>query len=41
MERSYMNNMVNIVHKNYEKITDELMWLSKQWILRFTVVLNK
>lgn len=36
-----MANMVNIVHKNYEKITDELMWLSKQWILRFTVVLNK
>lgn len=36
-----MVDMVNIVHKNYEKISDELMWLSKNWILKFTVVLNK
>lgn len=30
-----------INHDNYEKITDDLMWLSKNWMLRFSVILNK
>lgn len=33
--------LCKLVHKNYEKITDELMWLSKNWVLKFTVILNK
>lgn len=36
-----MEEIVKLVHNNYEKITDDLMWLSKNWMLRFCVVLNK
>lgn len=36
-----MNNMVNIVHNNYEKITDDIFWLNQKWVLRFSVRLNK
>lgn len=36
-----MVDMVGIVHENYEKITDNIMWLNSNWILKFTVVLNR
>ena len=34
-----MARMVN--HNNYEKITDEIMWLNNEWILKFNVILNR
>ena len=36
-----MVDMVKIVHNNYEKITDDLFWLSPRWILKFNVRLNR
>ena len=36
-----MVDMVKIVHNNYEKITDDLFWISPRWILKFNVKLNK
>jgi hypothetical protein len=36
-----MAEMVNIVHNNYDKISDLCMWLSNEFILKFTVELNK
>ena len=36
-----MDKEIKLIHKNYEKITDELMWLSKNWSLKFTVILNR
>lgn len=36
-----MINMVDIIHSDYEKITDNIMWLNSNYILKFTVVLNK
>lgn len=36
-----MIEMAKIVHGNYEKITDDIMWLSSNWLLRFTVCLNR
>ena len=36
-----MEEVIKIAHKNYEKITDDLMWLSKNWMLKFTVILNR
>ena len=32
---------VKIAHENYEKITDDLLWLSKNWMLKFVVQLNR
>lgn len=31
---------IEILHENYEKITDDLIWLSSNVLLRFTVILN-
>ena len=36
-----MVEAIKLTHDNYEKITDELMWLSKDWMLKFTVILNR
>ena len=36
-----MIKMVEIVHNNYEKITDVVMWLNNEWVLKFTTTLNK
>ena len=36
-----MIEAIKLTHDNYEKITDELMWLSKDWMLKFTVILNR
>lgn len=36
-----METVIKLAHKNYEKITDDLMWLSNKWMLKFTVILNK
>lgn len=36
-----MEEVIKIVHKNYEKITDDIMWLSNSWMLKFSVILNK
>ena len=36
-----MRDMVKIVHNDYEKISDNCMWLSNEYILKFTVELNK
>lgn len=33
--------MVKIVHNDYEKISDTCMWLSRDYVLKFTVELNK
>lgn len=33
--------MVSIIHNNYDKISDICMWLSKDYILKFNVTLNK
>ena len=30
-----------IIHNNYEKITDDIIWFSSKWLLKFTVILNK
>jgi hypothetical protein len=32
--------MVKMVHNNYEKITDDLFWLSQKWVIKFNVRLN-
>ena len=36
-----MKEMIKIVHNDYEKISDTCMWLSNEYILKFTVELNK
>ena len=36
-----MVDMVKIIHNNYEKISDDLFWLSNRWVLKFNVKLNK
>lgn len=36
-----MVEMVRIVHNDYEKISDTCMWLSKDYVLKFTVELNR
>jgi hypothetical protein len=36
-----INEMVTIVHNDYEKISDTVFWLSKEWIMKFVVQLNK
>ena len=33
--------MVKIIHNDYEKITDKIMYLSAEYILKFTVELNR
>lgn len=33
--------MVRVAHNDYEKISDTCMWLSKDYILKFTVELNR
>lgn len=33
--------MVKIVHNDYEKISDTCMWLSRDYVLKFTVELNR
>ena len=32
---------ITLAHKNYKKITDDLMWLSNKWMLKFTVLLSR
>mgnify|MGYP003470099290 CR=1 FL=1 len=36
-----MNEMVKIAYQDYEKISDICMWLSKEYVLKFNVELNK
>lgn len=36
-----MKEMIKIVHNDYEKISDICMWLSNEYVLKFTVELNK
>lgn len=36
-----MKNMISIVHSDYEKISDELMRLPSNWVIKFNVILNK
>ena len=36
-----MTRMASLIHNNYEKIIDDIFWLSQKWILRFNVKLNK
>lgn len=36
-----MELAIKIAHKNYRKITDDLMWLSSKWMLKFTTLLTK
>ena len=36
-----MIDMCKIIHNNYEKITDDVFWLSSKWVIRFNVKLNK
>lgn len=36
-----MNEMVKIIHNDYEKISDTCMWLSNEFMLKFNVELNK
>ena len=36
-----MIEMAKIVHNDYEKISDDLLWFSNNWILKFVVNLNK
>lgn len=36
-----MVDMVKYVHNNYEKITDDIMWLNYNWVFKFYVTLNR
>lgn len=36
-----MENMVNIVHNDYDKISDLIFWFNKEWVLKFNVKLNR
>ena len=36
-----MELAITLAHKNYKKISDDLMWLSNKWIMKFTVLLTK
>ena len=36
-----MNEMVKIIHNDYEKISDTCMWLSNEFMIKFNVELNK
>lgn len=36
-----MKELCTIIHNDYEKISDNCMWLSNDYILKFTVELNK
>lgn len=33
--------MVKIVHNDYDKISDTVFWISKDWVLKFVVQLNR
>lgn len=33
--------MVSIIHNTYDKISDMCMWLSKEYVLKFNVILNR
>ena len=36
-----MIDMIKIVHNDYEKISDTIMWLNSSFVLKFNVVLNR
>lgn len=36
-----MQEMAKVVHKNYEKIVDNIMWLGYEYVLKFNVTLNR
>lgn len=36
-----ISEMVKIVHNDYEKISDTVFWIDRNWVLKFVVRLNK